>query len=65
MLSGPCTSLTVLAIVRDITFAQLEREQTIVEDVTAAEGNEGVRSIVRLLKEYAKLDIGEKECAVQ
>ena len=52
-------SWTVLADVRGMTFEQLAREQMIVVEAIGAEGNEGVRSIMSLLKGYCKSDIDD------
>lgn len=52
-------SWTVLADVRGMTFEQLAQEQMIVVEVIGAEGNEGVRSIMSLLKGYCKSDIDD------
>lgn len=42
-----------------MTFEQLAWEQMIVVEAIGAEGNEGVRSIMSLLKGYCKSDIDD------
>lgn len=54
-------SWTVLADVRGMAFEQLAREQMIVVEAIVAEGNEGVRSIMSLLKGYCKSDIDDDD----